>query len=206
MMNENNVVWWNKYPFPIGSFSCSIDCLIGRSKNQSNNWLIDWLIDWLFDGLFGWSFRWVMDWLIDLLFFINKEIRKDLTAPPGWPDTGDVIVYREALGHPLLYIGGLDRFRLYLNQSYQFVSSLMPDSLIAGYIEDNRAELQRADELRHKPPDPEDIWRVSIIATNHLEIVPLQLIAAFGSQSVLGGGKRVELMVHNSSAASGRFK
>ncbi|OQV25166.1 hypothetical protein BV898_00855 [Hypsibius exemplaris] len=131
--------------------------------------------------------------------------RKELTSPTGWPDTGDVILYREALNHPLLFIGGLERFRLYLNQLYQFPCSLIPASLIDGYIEDNRAELQKADELRHKPPEPEDVWRVSLVSTNHLEVVPLQLIQTLGTKSVLGLGRRVELVIHNSTATSGRF-
>lgn len=76
---------------------------------------------------------------------------------------------------------------------------MISDSLVDAHIHHNRTELQKIQELRKKPPLGEDVWKVSIVATNHLELIPLNLMHALGTEDVFGGGKRVRLTIHNTT-------
>ncbi|XP_055348770.1 uncharacterized protein LOC129595712 isoform X2 [Paramacrobiotus metropolitanus] len=127
---------------------------------------------------------------------------ESLLGHRGWQHnpSNDVIVYREALQQPFQYIGGVSSFQLYLNQLFHFNCSSIPLDNIDGYVADNHSEVLRLRDFYKAKADPENLWRVSIIATNHLEIIPLRLIKHFGEKDILGGDKRVHLTVHNTSA------
>ncbi|XP_055357516.1 uncharacterized protein LOC129602511 [Paramacrobiotus metropolitanus] len=120
----------------------------------------------------------------------------------GWHHdlSNNIIVYREASQNPYQYIGGVDSFRLYLKQLFHLNCDTIPLEYIDGYASDNQSEVLRLRGHFKEKADPENLWRVAIIATNHLETIPLRLIQQFGEESILGGDKLIRLTIHNTCA------
>ena len=74
------------------------------------------------------------------------------------------------------------------------------------YIRDNQVELTKDEQQRNQAVEVEDIWKVCIMSSNHVEIVPLHLLHALGTVPIFGGPhKRVELTIYNTTATWSKY-